>query len=87
MAPLLTKPYALNAGEGQNLGSHTAPLFLEASSEQTAGAFDLFAASRLPGYAASLFGAIVTYGFRWYLGHRYLASSALKPRSESEHKP
>jgi hypothetical protein len=126
MASLLTKPCALNAGEGQNLGSHTATLFLEASSEQTGGAFNLFAATRLPGYATSLhihyaedvglvfvpiaygsgeiyvamqqeaavgykgltwFGAIVTYGFCWFLGDRQLASSALKPKSESEHKP
>jgi quercetin dioxygenase-like cupin family protein len=54
MASLLIKPYALDMGEGPNLGSPAAPVFVEATSEQTGGAFNIFAATFLPGYATSL---------------------------------
>ncbi len=54
MASLLIHPYALQAGEGKNLGSPQSPIYIEASSEQTGGAFNLFAITFLPGFATSL---------------------------------
>src|SRR5512143_3140913 len=54
MAFLKTKPYVLQCDEGQRLQSNGALIAVKASSEQTDGAFNLFAVSCPPGFATWL---------------------------------
>jgi quercetin dioxygenase-like cupin family protein len=54
MPPLQTKPYALNAKEGQFLQSLGMSVSMKATSEQTNGLFNLFDVSCPPGFATSL---------------------------------
>lgn len=54
MAPLQTRPYMLDAEEGQFLQSLGALVIVKATSEQTGGSFNLFEVSCLPGYATPL---------------------------------
>ena len=51
---LQTKPYALQRGEGRKIQLPGAQAFVKATSEQSAGAFNLLVASCLPGYATAL---------------------------------
>ncbi len=54
IASLQTRPYALQRGEGQPVQSAGAQAFVKATSEQSAGVFNLFVLSCLPGYATAL---------------------------------
>jgi len=54
MRPLQTKPYMLNHKEGQFLQSLGALVFVNATSEQTSGVFNLFEVSCPPDYATPL---------------------------------
>jgi quercetin dioxygenase-like cupin family protein len=54
MNSLLTRPYALQHDEGREIQLWGAQVFVKAASEQTDGAFNLFAVSCLPGYATAL---------------------------------
>ena len=54
MRPLQTKPYMLNDEEGQRLQSLGALVSVNATSEQTGGAFNLFDVACPAGYATSL---------------------------------
>ncbi len=49
-----TKPYALQRGEGQPVQLGGVQAFVKATSEQSAGAFNLFVVSCLPGCATTL---------------------------------
>ncbi len=49
-----TTPYALQRGEGQPVQFGAVQAFVKATSEQSAGAFNLFVVSCLPGYATAL---------------------------------
>ena len=49
-----TAPYALQRGEGQPVQLWGVQAFVKATSEQSAGAFNLFVVSCLPGYATAL---------------------------------
>jgi len=51
---LQTRPYTLQRGEGQPVQLAGAQAFVKATSEQSAGAFNLFVVSCLPGYATAL---------------------------------
>ena len=51
---LQTRPYALRRGEGQPVHLGGAQAFVKATSEQSAGAFNLFVVSCLPGYTTAL---------------------------------
>ena len=51
---LQTTPYALQRGEGQPVQLGGAQAFVKATSEQSAGVFNLFVVSCLPGYATAL---------------------------------
>ena len=50
---LQTTPYALQRGEGRKIQLPGAQALVKAASEQTDGAFNLFAVSCLPGYATA----------------------------------
>jgi len=54
MASLLTNPYALHDGHGKKLQVSGTAVCVMATSEQTAGAFNLFEVACLPGYATPL---------------------------------
>ncbi len=54
MRPFQMKPYMLNNEEGQFFQSLGALIFIKASSEQTAGVFNLFEVSCPPDYATPL---------------------------------
>jgi quercetin dioxygenase-like cupin family protein len=54
IASMQTTPYALKCGEGHPVQLAGAHAMVKASSEQSAGAFNLFVVSCLPGYATAL---------------------------------
>ena len=54
IASLQTIPYALQRGEGQPVRLAGVQAFVKATSKQSAGAFNLFVVSCLPGYATAL---------------------------------
>jgi quercetin dioxygenase-like cupin family protein len=54
IASLQITPYALQCSEGQLVQSGGMQLLVKATSEQSAGAFNVFAATCLPGYATAL---------------------------------
>ena len=54
IASVQTKPYALRRGEGQPVQFGGVQAFVNATSEQSAGAFNLFVVSCLPGYETAL---------------------------------
>jgi quercetin dioxygenase-like cupin family protein len=54
IASLQTTPYALQCGEGRKIQLPGAQALVKATSEQSAGAFNLFVVSCLPGYATAL---------------------------------
>ncbi len=51
---LQTRPYALQCGEGHPVQLGGVQAFMKATSEQSAGTFNLFVVSCLPGYATPL---------------------------------
>ena len=53
-AMLQSKPYAFQCGAGQKLQLREAQILVKASSEQTGGAFNLFAVACPPGYTTAL---------------------------------
>ncbi len=54
IASMQTSPYALQRGEGQPVQFGGVQAVVKATSEQSAGAFNLFVVSCLPGYATAL---------------------------------
>jgi quercetin dioxygenase-like cupin family protein len=54
IASLQITPYALQRGEGQLVQAERMQAFVKATSEQSAGAFNVFVVSCLPGYATAL---------------------------------
>ncbi len=54
IASMQTRPYALQCGEGQPVQLGGVQAFVKTTSEQSAGAFNLFVVSCLPGYATAL---------------------------------
>ncbi len=54
MPPLQPKPYALTIEEGQFLQCMGAAIYVKATSEETAGVFNLFDVTCLPGFATPL---------------------------------
>jgi len=54
IASLQTRPYALQRAEGHPVPLAGAQALVKATSEQSAGAFNLFVVSCLPGYATAL---------------------------------
>jgi quercetin dioxygenase-like cupin family protein len=54
IASLQTIPYALQRGEGQPVQLAGVQAFVKATSKQSAGAFNLFEVSCLPGYTTEL---------------------------------
>ena len=54
IASLQTTPYALQSGEGRKIQLPGAQALVKATSEQSAGAFNLFVVSCVPGYATAL---------------------------------